>query len=192
MLVYTHRCHFCGQTYHYHASGDGCLEPTNDEKYCPRCKNIIINSLKEQVPKDDILKPYPKEVDKLSDEILEKMNLLKNKHNCFQTSTLCCLDFNNIEIYVIDNVKYYIAYNNINEKHYFIEHEYCCSTKEFKKIYYRCGKSRISDYFIRGCNLTRMLSNNIKERKLDEPTGKINFNLNDWDLTWDVVENKNK
>ena len=67
MLVYTHRCCFCGQTYNYLASGDGCLKPTNDKNYCPRCKEIINKALKEQVPETDKIISYPKEVEKFSD-----------------------------------------------------------------------------------------------------------------------------
>lgn len=41
------RCKHCQTKYYYQASGDGCFNPTNDSSYCPSCKELINEALKD-------------------------------------------------------------------------------------------------------------------------------------------------
>lgn len=180
MLVYTHRCCFCGQPYTYLASGNGCLDPTNDEKYCPRCKEIINKALKKQVPETDKIISCPKEVEKFSDELLNKMLKLKNeyldKHKGYFSlvmSVSCSLQYDNIEIYN----------NDTTDKHYYIDYEYCKATKEFKEIFFNYNDNKNVNTYSKGCNITRLLQNAIcKERKLDKPLGEFYFDIPEWEI----------
>lgn len=45
------RCNHCGSKYYYQGSGEGCLEPVNDPKYCKDCKKAIIDALDKIVVK---------------------------------------------------------------------------------------------------------------------------------------------
>lgn len=49
MVVYMKRCIHCKMPYMYQASGNGCHDTRNDEKYCPVCMNEINKAL-EKVP----------------------------------------------------------------------------------------------------------------------------------------------
>ena len=40
------RCSHCQIIYHYQVSGYCCHEELNDDKYCPDCKKVIIEALK--------------------------------------------------------------------------------------------------------------------------------------------------
>ena len=112
------RCCYCGHTYYFQGSGDGCFEKTNNDRYCPKCMKIIIDSLEKMVPKEDIVVKKTKEIGKetLSSKVLNRMEQLKNDHENeiknrrFSTSTAVTfsLDFDNIEIYRIDRNTYYI------------------------------------------------------------------------------------
>lgn len=195
-----HRCCFCGQTYTYLASGDGCLDPTNDRKYCPRCKEIINKALEEQVPKTDRIISCPKEVEKFSDELLNKMLNLKNEYlenrKGFFSSVMsvsCSLQYDNIEIYNIDKKRYYIAYNNdTDDKHYYIDYEYCKATKEFKEIFFNYNDNKNVDTYSKGCNIVKILQNAVCEKRgLDKPLGKIYFNMSEWEIIHTNIEDKN-
>lgn len=50
MMHYMKRCTHCKTVYAYQASGYGCHDPLNDDEYCPDCKKVIVDALKD-VPK---------------------------------------------------------------------------------------------------------------------------------------------
>lgn len=188
------RCYFCGNTYYYQGSGEDCLEPTNDDRYCSSCKAIIDKALEEQVPKENILIFYPKEVENFNEELLKKMKELKSsyeekKRNC-SISYFCSLDYDNIEIYYIGRYKYYIAYNeDINDKHYFIEYEYCKTTKEYSKPFEYLG-NKLNDSYAIGISSFRIMKEFSKiefsSSKLDKPNGLDFFEF------FDIIEKENK
>ena len=180
------RCKYCGKIYYYQASGDGCFEPTNDDTYCPRCKEIINKALDTEVLKDDIIIHAPKEVDKFSDELLEKMEIIKNEYvnehkgNCFIMSVACSIDYEHIDIFTIDGYKYYIAWNeDINDKHYFQEYEYIAEIKTFIQPY-NFIKRNTDTYSIGSCfgrSMRKFFENNKfnDNFKLNPPTGELYF-----------------
>lgn len=45
MRHFSKRCIHCKDQYSFQASGHGCHEPLNDEKYCPSCKALIREAL---------------------------------------------------------------------------------------------------------------------------------------------------
>lgn len=186
------RCKYCGHIYYYQSSGEGCFEPTNDDTYCHRCKAIINKALAEQVPKEDKITHFPKESEKFSDNLLKTFEEIKND---FQPQTMfvsCPLEFDNIDIFSYKRNKYYICWNNdnIDDKHYYIDYEYCQSTREYKREYeFLNCRSDIHNYS-KGCNLYRQMlnfysQNKINEVKIELPKGKPLF------YTWDVLDNIN-
>ena len=50
MTIRECRCAHCGIRYSHQGSGNGCGEPLNDARYCPDCKQVIIDAL-QNVPK---------------------------------------------------------------------------------------------------------------------------------------------
>jgi len=44
------RCQHCQVGYSYQSSGEGCHKDTNDSRYCPDCKQVVLNAL-ATVPK---------------------------------------------------------------------------------------------------------------------------------------------
>lgn len=46
MIHYKMRCKHCNSLYTWQASGEGCLEKTNDKDYCSICKQVILDALK--------------------------------------------------------------------------------------------------------------------------------------------------
>lgn len=49
MLMRPKRCQHCKSQYSYQASGAGCGDPLNDDRYCPDCM-AVINAALEKVP----------------------------------------------------------------------------------------------------------------------------------------------
>lgn len=181
MQHYNKRCKFCGRTYSYQASGYSCLEPNNDENYCPECKSIILDALENQVPKEKRIVPSIKEVKKFSGELLTKMEQLKNEYydktkGHISMVGYCSLYYDNIDIYYINGIKYYIAYDNIDDIHYFIDYEYCRFTNEYKEqyIYYNRKNS-----YLKGINTAKQLSkisyNDFKPLPIEGPAGKLYY-----------------
>ncbi|MDE6284142.1 MAG: hypothetical protein K2M17_00130 [Bacilli bacterium] len=179
MLHYYKRCKFCGKVYSYQASGYGCLEPTNDENYCPECKSIILDALEKQVPKERRLVPSPKEVEKFSDELLTKIEQIKSEYHDkdkghFRMATFCSLYYDNIEIYKINGIKYYVAYDKIDDIHYFIDYEYCHFTKKYEEPYKYYGDE---NSYIKGINMAKQLSkispHEFKPLPLENPLGYL-------------------
>ena len=41
------RCWHCNTRYSYQSIGDDCHNPLNDDRYCPSCKALIIEALKD-------------------------------------------------------------------------------------------------------------------------------------------------
>lgn len=176
MDVRTYRCRFCNKEYHYQASGEGCHEPTNDERYCPRCMAIINLALEEKVPKEDRYFRRAVEVDKddltrvLGDGIFDRMATLKKeelaKKNRFNMSIMVGLPYRNIDIFTIDHRRVYIASNDKDgntDEHYFLDK--CCRLSdkvaiedwfELSTNHYNQGSSMMS--------FTMMLSDAVRER----------------------------
>ncbi len=50
MVERLHRCAHCKAPYTWQASGEGCFEPLNDQKYCADCKKVVLEALM-RVPK---------------------------------------------------------------------------------------------------------------------------------------------
>ncbi len=56
------RCVHCRTRYSYQASGHGCQEAHNDGRYCPNCKQVVLDALKAvpalferaEVPTDEV------------------------------------------------------------------------------------------------------------------------------------------
>ena len=48
---YVHRCGSCSRRYSYQGSGPGCGDRLNDAKYCPDCKALIVDALRNVKPK---------------------------------------------------------------------------------------------------------------------------------------------
>lgn len=44
------RCIHCGRRYAFQSSGDGCMDPFNDERFCPACQTAVREALKA-IPK---------------------------------------------------------------------------------------------------------------------------------------------
>lgn len=163
------RCHYCGHTYYWQGSGEGCFEKTNNDKYCPRCMEIIIDSLNKSVPNDDIIIKGTKEINKesLSSEILNKMEQLKSEYNekiknrefPASVAVSSTLDFDNIEIYHINRYIYYVCWNNDDEenKHYYQNYEYYPVKKKYTVPYK--DLTIVSDRFGKGCNIIRSFRN---------------------------------
>lgn len=99
-------------------------------------------------------------------------------------SVSCSLQYDNIEVYNIDKKRYYIAYNNdTDDKHYYIDYEYCKATKEFKEIFFNYNDNKNVDTYSKGCNIVKSLQNVVyKEQKLNKPLGKIYFNIPEWEI----------
>lgn len=192
------RCNYCGHTYYYQGSGEGCLDKINNDRYCPKCMKIIIDSLDKLVPREDIIIKSEKEIDKetLSDDILSKMKDLKTKYlertkNLSLSTSLGVgsnLDFDKIEIYHINGYKYYICWNDDNEedKHYFQDYEYNPTKKEYI-IPYENVSYFVSDSFSKGCNMLHELRN-MTCRNIEVPFPKLSktiLDMSDWEWTID-------
>lgn len=176
MDVRIHRCRFCNKEYHYQASGEGCHEPTNDERYCPRCMTIINQALEEKVPKEDRYFRRAVEVDKddliriLGSDIFDRMTALKKeelaKKNLFNVSIMVGLPYRNIDIFTIDRRRVYIASNDKDgntDEHYFLDK--CCrlSDKEAIEDWFEWS----SNHYNHGCSMmsfTMMLSDVVRKR----------------------------
>lgn len=183
------RCIYCGNIYSYQASGQGCFEETNDDRYCPRCKKIINEALENNVSKDDIITHKPFQCNKFSNELLQEMDKLKMTINSNMIMVNCMLEYDIIEIYTINNKKYYICYNKgEEEKYYFIEKEYCKYSNIIKNDYIDYNRYSPNNSLNYGYNLTRVFKNlKIPERKLDKPKGDIFYDIPEW-----TIENNNR
>lgn len=199
MDIRIHRCRFCNKEYYYQASGEGCHEPTNDERYCPRCMAIINKALEEKVPKEDRYFRRAVEVDKddlirtLGSDIFDKMATLKKeelaKKNRFNVSIMVGLPYRNIDIFTIDRRRVYIASHDKDgntDEHYFLDK--CCrlSDKEVMEDWFEWSPN----HYNRGSSMmsfTMMLSDVVKERGFaDLPSAS---ELPELPMFWEVTSN---
>lgn len=199
MDIHLKRCKYCDKVYHYQASGNGCFRETNDENYCPRCKEIINEALLNKVPKNDILIHIPIKCDKFTDDLLQKMDKIKkeyeeDKRKYFSSAIALGseLDYDNIEKYYIDSKIYYICYNDDNKenKDYFIEKEFCKYDKTVKDIYYDYNRYSKKDSLIYCCNICRRMKKAFSEPfKVSKPCGKLFYN--DIIPEWEIINKNN-
>lgn len=180
MDVRIHRCRFCNKEYHYQASGEGCHEPTNDERYCPRCMTIINQALEEKVPKEDRYFRRAVEVDKddlirtLGSDIFDRMATLKKeelaKENRFNVSIMVWLPYKNINIFNIDHRRIYIASHDKDgntDEHYFIDKRCRLSDEEVVEDWFEWSPN----HYNRGYSImisTMMMSDAVKKRGLPD------------------------
>lgn len=175
MDIQIRRCLYCGIEYQYLAGGSYyCFNHLNDDRYCPRCKEIIDKALETNVPKNDTISHRPFPCDKFDDKLLSVMSSIRDNVRNDNTSKNYklsehlvavhpSLDFDIVEKFCIERKIYYICYdgerdNPYGERYYFIEREYCPSLGEVKGEYIDYDASQLKNSLTYGCNLNRVWS----------------------------------
>lgn len=66
-----HRCGHCGDHYVYTASGSGCQDPYNHDKWCPSCTEVVVTALRTVPRKFEVRYRNIRELPEYDDVTLE-------------------------------------------------------------------------------------------------------------------------
>ena len=82
-MTHTHkRCKHCQTQYTWQGSGNGCFHELNDDRYCPDCKQVIVEALKS------VSKKYKKQFVETNEVTYEYLKAERAKQDA--KSGLCC------------------------------------------------------------------------------------------------------
>jgi len=170
MIVMNKRCKHCHTMYAYYASGDGCLDPYNSPDYCPECMKAIKDALAAIPVK---YKGVYTEIE-FNQDIYDKMQKIKENYLKDTVFTLTSINdsklpFNDIDMYVIDNVKY--AFVNDNHTMYILN-EYDMVNKTFTGYMYQEYNGPEHDSFHKDRQMP-VFKGDLETIKFEKPKGNL-------------------